>query len=451
MAMVERVPGAVNPRGQEPGARKQARRPELDALRLLVIFGLIPIHAAYIFTDLFDYYVRSPEPNMAFTVVVIAAALWAMPLLFVTSGMTLSYALRKRTPGAFIVERTKRLLVPFIFGVVVVIPPMTYIELLAKPGEHPSYWSFLARFLDDARPAWDFPYLFAGRADLFETAHLYFIYQLFVYSLLLLPLLLWLRRPRSAAAIDAIVSTLTRPGVILLLGIPMALLQGWLGAEPQGGWNRWVYFLAVLYGCLIAQDSRIMGSIVRQRRVALGAAVALTLVMWLWASALDEAGVDAFEGRGIAIAWRILEGVAGWSWVVAILGISAAVVSGRRAVGDLAASGDPGILARLGRYAQEGVLPIYVLHLTVVVAVGYLVIQWSTNTLVKYVVIVAASFAGTLLLFELVRRIPLTRFLLGMKPRGESLRPAGPPPQPGVLAGSAGRIHPGSGTLERRK
>jgi surface polysaccharide O-acyltransferase-like enzyme len=426
MAMVEPVPGSVDsgPLDLGPGAHTQARRPELDALRLLVIFGLIPIHAAYIFTDLFDFYVRTPTPNTALTVFVLMA-FWAMPLLFMTSGMTLSHALRKRSPAAFVVERTKRLLVPFIFGVVVVIPPLTYIELLGRPGYHQSYWSFLPRFLD-VRPAWDFPYLFAGRTWLFETGDLYFLYFLFAFSLLLLPLLLLLRRPRSAGTVNAIAATLARPGVILLLGIPLALLQGWLGAESAGGWNRWVYFLAVLYGCLVATDPRIMGSIVRQRWVALGAALTSTMAMWPWASALDAAGVDAFEGRGIAVAWRMLMGVAGWSWVVAILGISTALVSGRRAVGDVAVSGDQSRLARLGRYAQEAVLPIYVLHMTVVVAVGYFVIRWSASSLVKYVAIVAASFAGTLLLFELVRRIPLTRFLLGMKPREPSQRSSHP-------------------------
>src|SRR5215207_7678597 len=432
MAVVGRVPGSLDTLGLGPGTGRQARRPELDArlpeldaLRLLVIFGLIPLHAARIFDD-FDFYVRTPTPNMAFTVVVMLAGLWAMPLLFMTSGMTLSYALRKRSPGAFVIERTKRLLVPFIFGVVVVIPPMTYIELLGKPGYHPAYWSFLPRFLD-VRPAWDFPYLFAGTTWLFETAHLYFLYFLFVFSLLLLPLPLLFRRPRSTGAVHAIAATLTRPGVILLLSIPLALLQGWLGAESTGGWNRWVYFLALLYGCLVAVDPRIMGAIVRQRWVALGAALAATLALTAWGLALDAAGVDALEDGGIAIAWRMVMGVAGWSWVVAILGISAALVAGRRAVGDVATSGDQGRLARLGRYAQEAVLPVYVLHLTVVVAVGYVVVGWSANTLVKYVVIVAASFAGTLLLFEVVRRIRLTRFLLGMKPREGSPRGGTPP------------------------
>jgi surface polysaccharide O-acyltransferase-like enzyme len=419
MTVVERIPGSLGARDLRAGAGTQARRPELDALRLLVIFGLIPIHAARIFDD-FDFYVRNPTPNMVFTVVVMLAALWAMPLLFLTSGMTLSYALRKRSPAAFVVERTKRLLVPFIFGVVVVIPPLTYIELLGKPGHHQSYWSFLPRFFD-VRPAWDFPYVFAGRTWLFETAHLYFIYFLFVFSLLLLPLLLFLRRPRSKGAVDAIAAMLASPGVILLLGIPIALLQGWLGAESSGGWNRWVYFLAVLYGCLVAVDPRVMGSIVRQRWLALGAALTATLALLGWGLALDAAGVDALEDGGIAIAWRMLMGVAGWSGVVAVLGISAALVAGRRAVGDLAASRDEGRLARLGRYAQEAVLPIYVLHLTVVAAVGYVVVGWSTSSLVKYLTIVVVSFAGALLLFELVRRIQLARFLLGMRPRGGSL------------------------------
>jgi hypothetical protein len=201
------------------------------------------IHAAYIFTDLFDYYVRDQRPNMAFTVFVIAAAMWAMPLLFLTSGMTLSYALRKRSPAAFVVERAKRLLVPFIFGVVVVIPPMTYLELLGRPGDHPSYWPFLSRFFD-VRPAWDFPYLFAGRTERFETAHLYFLCFLFVFSLLLLPpppLLLFLRRPRDRCDVGL-------PGCDPAVGHPAGAAAGMAGGRVGG----WMEPLGVLPGGAVA-------------------------------------------------------------------------------------------------------------------------------------------------------------------------------------------------------
>jgi glucan biosynthesis protein C len=46
------------------------------------------------------------------------------------------------------------------------------------------------------------------------------------------------------------------------------------------------------------------------------------------------------------------------------------------------------------------------------------VVQWSPGAGAKYAIIVALSFAGTFLAYDiLVRRTNITRFLFGMKPR----------------------------------
>jgi surface polysaccharide O-acyltransferase-like enzyme len=70
------------------------------------------------------------------------------------------------------------------------------------------------------------------------------------------------------------------------------------------------------------------------------------------------------------------------------------------------------------------VLPFYVLHETVIVAVAYLVLAWPIAGGAQYCLIVLVSLAATLLLYELgVRRSPVTRFLFGLKQLG------GPAPQ----------------------
>jgi glucan biosynthesis protein C len=63
------------------------------------------------------------------------------------------------------------------------------------------------------------------------------------------------------------------------------------------------------------------------------------------------------------------------------------------------------------------VLPFYVLHETVVVAVAYAVLSWPVAPGVQYLVISLAALAGTLALYDLgVRRTPVTRALFGLKP-----------------------------------
>ena len=72
--------------------------------------------------------------------------------------------------------------------------------------------------------------------------------------------------------------------------------------------------------------------------------------------------------------------------------------------------------ARL-KYANEAVLPFYILHQTVLLCVGYFVVQWAIPDLLKWAIILLVSFPIIMLLYEfLVRRFNLMRFLFGMKP-----------------------------------
>lgn len=113
------------------------------------------------------------------------------------------------------------------------------------------------------------------------------------------------------------------------------------------------------------------------------------------------------------MAFRFVKSVDGLLWVAAILGLA----------GSRRPPKDPGRAAsgrRLGAYLNEAVLPFYVLHETVVVAVAYAVLSWPVAPGVQYLVISLAALAGTLATYELgVRRTPVTRVLFGLKPHSD--------------------------------
>jgi hypothetical protein len=70
------------------------------------------------------------------------------------------------------------------------------------------------------------------------------------------------------------------------------------------------------------------------------------------------------------------------------------------------------------RYANQAVLPVYVLHQTVIVAIGFYVVQWEMTTLAKYLLISFTTLLATLVLYDLgVRRTAVTRVLFGMRQR----------------------------------
>ena len=73
---------------------------------------------------------------------------------------------------------------------------------------------------------------------------------------------------------------------------------------------------------------------------------------------------------------------------------------------------------RVTRYAGESQLPFYVLHMTPIVIIGFYVVQWDVNALLKYLVIVLSALVVALLLYDIgVRRTRLTRFLFGLRPK----------------------------------
>jgi len=112
-----------------------------------------------------------------------------MPLLFRVSGMGVRHVMRSRTAGAFAAERLARLGIPFLTGLVLLVPPMFYLGRLAQPGFHQPYGRFWLAFLNiPAIAAGLLPHgnWTSGGAG-FDPAHLWFLYVLLVFSLVLLP------------------------------------------------------------------------------------------------------------------------------------------------------------------------------------------------------------------------------------------------------------------------
>jgi hypothetical protein len=76
-------------------------------------------------------------------------------------------------------------------------------------------------------------------------------------------------------------------------------------------------------------------------------------------------------------------------------------------------------------YGQEVMLPFYILHQPVVIAIAFFVVRWEAGIGPKALTIVVGAFAVTLGLAEVLRRIRLVRALLGMKTRRRSVPTSG--------------------------
>lgn len=412
-----------------------ARRSDLDLLRALVVVGLVFFHTATIF-DLTDgtFYIKNAERSLILTIVVIFTGMWGMPLLFFVSGMGIWHALGRRSPRVFIAERVRRLLVPWLFGVLTLVPLQIYLSLRSRGQFTGSFAQYLPTFFT-IHPTFDFPWLWQtdpGPGE-FEQGHLWFLWMLLVYALLVLPLCTWLRSPRGQRSIAWLAAMAEQPGrqswavMVALPGLLVALAETLGQSESTGGWNRAVYLLVLLAGFVLAADQRFTRAMQRQAPVNL--LLGLLLLGGVIGAALVAGmrGVDPTRDFGaLNIAFRLLKGFDGWLLIVGILGLGNRL-AGRAGAAHSSRQIAPGARAarraRLIGYATEAVLPFYILHEPVVVVLAYVIVRWQVPLIVKYLAISLPALLLTLLLYELlIRRIAVLRFLFGMKPPAEPQR-----------------------------
>lgn len=407
-----------------PAVPTVSRRPELDAIRLAVVLGLVFFHAALVFDTRDDYYVKNAQTTEAVTYLAGLGVVWAMPALFLIAGLGSWHSTRRRGVRGFVAERLVRLGVPLVFATVTIIPVPQWLRLkAADPSYHESYPEFLRRFFDVHLGWSDFPFLVRG--ELFETGHLWFVVLLLAFSLMLAPLAAWLPGDRLARIRDACAGAVSRRRVLLFLpAIPLAVVGAVLGMEEAfAGWSRWAYLLFFVYGLVLAADERFRAAMRRDAKLAAVIGVALFGGAGL---ALGTAGGEPFTDMTVhAMVARVLFGLAGWCWLVAILGLldrpareTTPAATTPRTTTPPETSPAAKVPKRQQVYAYLGAaaLPLYILHQPILVVVAFFVVRWQAPMLVGYLAIVAFSFAIMFVIYDVgVRRTRVTRFLFGMR------------------------------------
>lgn len=393
-------------------AARPERRPELDAIRALVVVGLVFFHSALVFDSRDDFYVKNTETTEVTTIFASLGVVWAMPMLFLVAGLGSWHSLRHRGPAGFALERVRRLGVPLVFATVTIVPLPQWLRLRADPDYHESYLRFLPRFFDVRLAPGDFPFVLRG--EHFETGHLWFVVLLLAFSLLLAPVAGWLPADRAHRIRDRAAGAVRHRGVVLLPAVAIGLVSALFGLEEGfAAWHRWAYLLFFLAGFVLAADERFRAAM---RRDAVPAAVAGLLLFAIGLPGFlvaADSGDPFTDHTPLAVAARALYGATGWCWLVAILGL---LDRRRPAAAPTTSDGVRSRSRRLYDYLVAAVLPLYVLHQPIVVAVAYGVVRWRAPIAVEYAAIVSVSLVLTALAYDLlVRRTRLTQFLFGLR------------------------------------
>ncbi|MBC8224268.1 acyltransferase [Candidatus Bathyarchaeota archaeon] len=389
------------PRGPET---RSVRLHYLDWLRVLAILGVIVFHAVHPF-DHIGWHIKDPEPSVPVTLFIISLYPWGMPLFFLISGAGSWFALRRRTWRQYASERVTRLLVPFLVGSLILTPIMAYYEMIHKGLYEGTFTRFIfdpggfRAFLTEFHPLRFGPTVFGALGY-----HLWFLGFLFAFSLIALPLFLWLRGDSGKLLIGRLGRLCGKRGGLLLLIIPLTLIQVVL--RPQYPTEHdWAGFATMLVffvsGYVLYSDERFTRAI--RRDWPLGLALGLLTSALILSSTLSGIGAspsDISNELDIVIQWTVLS-VNGWAWSLVIISMGMRYLDFRN---------------RWLEYGQAAIMPLFLLHQPVIIAIAYYVVQWDTGVLVKLPVVLLGSLAVTLAIFEVfIKRVGPLRAFFGIK------------------------------------
>ncbi len=366
------------------------RRYDLDWLRVIVFALLIFYHVGMFFVPwgwhlknnvIYDW-LRWP---MSFL------NQWRLPILFVISGMGTYYALGKRSMGKFMWERFLRLGIPLVVGMILIVPPQVYLERLVDGTFTGSYWKYFTTIaFDGIYPEGNYSW-----------HHLWFLPYLLVFSWILAPLFVYLRK-HNTRFIDWVKRLIQRTWGIYIFVIPLYFAESLV--EPFfpithaliNDWFNFIFSIILFfYGfVLIATGDVFWQTIAKIKYKALILGIigfSGQVIIWLFFE----------DGYVIHFTEALLKVVNLWSWILVLFAYAARYLN----------KPSKGLA-----YANRAVYPFYILHQTITVGIAYFLMDLSWGFLPKAIILVAGTFGISWLIYDLIiLRIPLLHPLFGLK------------------------------------
>ncbi len=375
---------------------------DLDWLRVIAFGILIYFHAAVAFLPQGIPMILNEQSSVVMQYLVSFLHEFRLGLLFFVSGVGTAFALRSRDRRGYFAERTRRLLVPLVFGVLVVVPPMVYLEKLYIGEIFDDFWQF-------------YPSLFDGSIyphGALSWHHYWFIAYLYLYCVLSWPVFRYFIGSVGTERLLGWSTFACRGAGIYLLVLPLLVFEIPLRPLFPGfrdlihDWASFAnWWLVFIFGFAFARNTALLDRAMHLRLYSLVIASATTFVLFgqfskagASFSPLHDGSTDAFEYLWFS-AVRMTNA---WCWILVCVGFA------RRYLNRSSAALS---------YLNRAVYPLFCLHLTVLVAWEFVVLPTDASVAVKYLVITTGTVGVCLVGYEGIRRVGWLRPLFGMRGR----------------------------------
>jgi len=346
---------------------KTERRHDIDWLRVIAIGLLLIYHIAIIFQPwaMFIGFIRSDEFLEGLWKPMTMLNVWRIPLLFYVSGMGLYFAMRKRNWKQLLIERTKRILLPFAFGFVAVTTLHMFI---------------FQKYYD--MPLGYFPH----------AGHLWFLGNIFAYVLLLLPLFFYLKKNENGRFKKGLSSFMGNPAGPLLISlffvVEAVVVKPQLFSMYAQTWHGFLLgLLAFFFGFLFVYSGKTFWqTVLRWRWLYIGLAAVLFGIRY---------SVFATEAPGY------LTAVESNCWIFGVFGLGYKYLNRP---------------SKTLSYLSKAAYPVYIIHMFVLYAGAILILPLEIPPVLKFIAITAFTGIFCYLIYEFVlRRVVFLRPLFGLK------------------------------------
>ncbi|MDR7121089.1 acyltransferase family protein [Rheinheimera soli] len=378
-----------------------ARRYELDWLRTLAFALLILYHIGMYYVADWGWHIKSEQTFKGLQELMILTNPWRMSLLFLLAGMALSLVLPQISRLKLLGLRSKRLLIPLLFTMFVVVVPQVYYEALSQQLIQPGYLQFWWQYVN---PVTDLLPDHHSPIGLLTWNHAWFIPYLWCYSLLVLLCYPILHRVSHSSLLQQL------PGRYALALVFCLMFWAWwtlradfpsTHALVDDWYNHAKYFLVFIAGFLLARQDLWWQQLVSGRRLWL----VLALCCYCLIVAERNDVFDYYTGPVYnKVTEKLLFGFVlvlnYWSWLLAVLGYAGAY---------LAKTNSP-----LLRYCNDAVLPWYILHQTLIILCAAWLKPLAMPVAIEFPLVLAGTVAGCWLGYEVIRRSAVLSWCFGL-------------------------------------
>lgn len=375
-----------------------SRQPYLDWLRIMAILGVLVFHSAMAFVAEWEWHLKNKETSYLLMEFNFWLSRFRMPLLFFISGTVTYFMLKNRSGSSFIRLRFRRLFVPLLFGMLVIVPPQLYMERLTQ-GFEGSLFDFYPKVFEFE------PYPNGN----FSWHHLWFIFYLFVYDIVFTSVFKWSMSEKGKRFLQKLewlakgknIYLVMLPGIIIFTSLVQQYPETNDFIHDLCYVFYWLFFLLGGFFCIA--NPKCMDSIERNRRTSFALAfLTILLINYLRWNDLEPEN----ENGWTTYAYLSTYAMTAWFWVMTAVGYGKKYLNRKTKVLD---------------YLNQAVYPFYILHQTVIVVIVYYVIQVQESILMKYLFTVVLSFIVSVSIYHLfIRPYKVMRFLFGMKPKKEN-------------------------------